>query len=148
MKRKFFVILATLAMVLTFAPTALAGTQGSSCSGDTTQVLLWENSIGDTSDNNDNYWKCSNDSNLNSGDDHTLPGDCHATPFNNGNWNDCVSSFTAYIPSGWYLCFYGNSDYNKLYPYRAYSSAYNGIRTAAPWNDGISSFRWLTSSLC
>jgi len=87
---------------------ALAGTQGSCLTTDVTKFRLWENVIGDASDNNDTLWLCTSDTNLDN-NDHTLPGDCKAGVFNSPNWNDCVSSVSVWLPAGWCADFFRDS---------------------------------------
>ena len=106
------ILFAVAGLFLVNAPVAVAGTQGSCLVTDESKVLLWENSVGDTQDGNDKLWLCGNDSDL-TNNEHTLPGDCKNFPFGSGNWNDCVSSFTAFEPDGWVgsWCFYEHINY-------------------------------------
>ncbi len=122
---------------------ALAGTEGTACDTDTTRVLLWENIIGDSSDNNDNYWKCDSDGDLNSGDPHNLPGDCHSGPANSTNWNDCASSVSVWLPSGWCIDFYVNANYNTSMNNTVQGPS-SGTRFNLASNDQLSSFRFYT----
>jgi len=116
---------------------ALAATQGSCLSGDTTKFLLWENVIGDTQDNNDNLWLCSGDSDL-SNNAHTLAGDCKAGFFGSSTWNDCVSSVSVWVPAGWCANFYkdANQGGNMNQPVVGPES---GLRVNLGWNDQLSS---------
>lgn len=139
-------LLLTLALVAIAAPAAvLAGTQGTCSPHDTSMVRLWENIIGDTSDNNDSYWKCGDDSDLDN-DDHTLPGTCKAGILARENWNDCVSSVTVYVATGYKWCFYGNSLYGNPLGSITHSQNGNRVNLGSGANDGISSFRWRTTS--
>ncbi len=134
-------------LTILMAGLAFAGTQGSDCSGDSSKVRLWENAIGDTQDNNDSYWKCSSDSDLGSaGDAHTLPGDCAATPIGSSTWNDCVSSFTIWVPSGQRFCLYRDQDYGSLLA--QYIGPISNLRydVGVGWNDKLTSFKWTTGS--
>lgn len=145
MKRRLLTALATIALMLALSPIVNAGTQGSCSGSDASKLELYENGAGDTSDGNDDLWACGDVSNL-SGLDHTLPGNCNAfVP--KGDWNDCATDLRPYIPTGWNLCLYGNGLYGGSKA--TWPHSFNGVRRAAPWNDGLSSFRWLpTSTLC
>lgn len=129
----------------------ILGTQGSACSStDTSKVLLWENRINDTSDGNDNLWKCGGDPTL-SDDSHTIAGDCHAGVLNRVTWNDCVDSVTVWVPSGYSICFYGNSNYsNSFGPHKA--GPVSNYRFNLGVTDGLTSFRFVqgtnTSIVC
>lgn len=125
---------------------AVAGTQGSCDGSDSTKVRLWENEESDTSDDNDSVWVCAAENNL-AGISHTLPGDCNRPWPPSGSWNDCVSSYTIWVPAGKRFCLYRDSDYgtvaqNKLGPL-------TGVRIdlSPTWNDTPSSLRWRDSSL-
>ena len=115
MKRKVTVSLAVILMSLTLAlgvaTLVSAGTQGS-CTN-SARVLVWENASTDTGDGNDNLWICgvvgkSDMRNI----AHTLAGNCQA-PFNfQDNWNDCISSYSVYLPSNLYrVCLYTDINY-------------------------------------
>lgn len=146
--KRLFILAALLSGLFTFVPVVNAGQQGTACPSDPTRVLLWENATNDSSDGNDTYWKCSDDSDLNSGDDHTLPGNCNNGLIGGtGNWNDCVSAVTAYIPSGWKLCIYQNAGYSN--PTQVWiASSNNGvhINLSSDMRDQLSSFRWRTNA--
>lgn len=153
MKRQLvilWVILSTLAVMFTFAPVVLAGTQGS-CSpgGSAGSVRVWENSTGDSSDGNDSWWAVCNSASgwtdLNVSPIFSLPGHCQGA-FGNSNWNDCISSYTVWLPgSTWRLCLYGQKDYNTLYPVITNKvGPISGVRYNIPsgqGNDGTSSLR-------
>lgn len=149
MRSRFLSILIAVMLCLSafvVAPaTAFAGTQGS-CSGtDTSRLLLWENAIGDTSDGNDNLWKCGGDADLNN-DSHTLPGDCNTQLIDRANWNDCVSSVTVWVPSGYVLCFYGNANYTNSEPPHQVGPKSNYRFNLTGLNDGLSSFKYVAGS--
>lgn len=137
-------VLAT-AMPLGGSSTVLAATQGSCPIGDTTKVRMWENAEGDSSDGNDSVWLCDSVPNL-TDVSHTPAGDCNRPWPPSGTWNDCISSYTVWVPSGLRFCVFRDADYttivqNKLGPL-------SGVRfDASPtWNDSASSFRWRSSS--
>lgn len=145
--RRLLASVFALAVLLATAGLVFAGTQGSDCSGDTSKVRLWENAVGDTQDNNDTYWKCSSDTDLgSSGDNHTLAGDCAATPFGSSTWNDCVSSFTIWVPSGQRFCLYADDDYGAFKA--QYIGPLSGLRydVGVGWNDKLTSFKWTSGS--
>lgn len=121
-----------------------AGTQGSCAGADTSKVLLWENAIGDTVDGNDNYWKCASDSSLNVGDDHTLPGDCKGFFLPSTSWQDCVSSYTVWVPAGNCLIFYRDTNYSADFAVFAGSRANQRFNVPSASNDTLSSFRWVS----
>jgi hypothetical protein len=118
---------------------ALAGTQGSCPSSDTSKVRLWENTTTDSSDGNDSLWKCGNDNDL-SNDTHTLPGDCKSNLANQPNWNDCVSSVSVWVPSGWCVNFYRSAGYDNLMPNSTVQGPSTGVRFNLQYNDALSSF--------
>lgn len=142
--RRLVVVLSALAVLLTFAPVASGATQWS-CSNDF-RVLLYENKINDTSDNDDRLWVCGGADNL-AEYSHTLPGGCKAGYVSYDNWNDCVSSVKPYYPTGWKACFYVNEDYNGAIPGIGTTS---GSRLNMPngYNDSLSSvvfkYSWAT----
>lgn len=155
--RKLGTIIAGMAVTATMligafvVPVVLAGTQGSCLASDTTKVQLRENMFGDASDNNDVLWKCGSDSDL-SNDSHTLSGNCQdGVPPGNASWNDCVSSFSVWIPDGWKFCTFGNANYSATNPFGPPYDVVIGPRTnyglnitAGNDNDDLSSFRWVT----
>lgn len=117
---------------------ALAGTQGSCLSNDTSKFRLWENVLGDTGDDNDTYWKCANDSDLNN-DAHSLPGDCKGAFFNSTTWNDCVSSVSVWVPAGWCANFYRTAGYDNLMSNNTVQGPASGVRINLQNNDELSS---------
>ena len=117
---------------------AFAGTQGSCLSSDTSKLRLWENVINDTQDGNDTYWKCGNDTDLNN-DSHTLPGDCKGTILSSTTWNDCVSSVSVWVPSGWCVSFYRNAGYDASMPNDTIQGPASGTRINLDYNDQLSS---------
>ncbi len=124
--------------MVTISHLALAGTQGSCPTNDTTKVLLWENSIGDPSDGDDRYWKCSSDPDL-SNDDHTPPGNCASVLLGSSTWNDCVSSVSVWLPSGYCINFYLNANYEGNMR-NTVQGPVSGTRFNLPYNDALSSF--------
>jgi hypothetical protein len=141
MSAKRRVVAVGLSVVLTFvtAPEiALAAVQGSCPSSDPTKVLLWENAIGDTSDGDDRYWKCSSDADL-SNDDHTLPGNCRSIGFGSSTWNDCVSSVSVWLPAAYCMNFYIDANYERNMN-NTVRGPVSGTRFNLPHNDALSSF--------
>jgi hypothetical protein len=124
------------------ATPALAATQGSCPASDHEKVLLWENQAGDTSDGNDNYWKCGSDSDLNSGDGHTLPGDCNARVIPATSWNDCATSVSVWVPDNRKLCFYAGANYSSREG-PIIVGPVSGSRVFLPPHAGI--YDWLSS---
>jgi hypothetical protein len=110
MRRTIAAVVALL-YLLAFAPVAWAGTQGSCPPDDTMKVRFYENSIGDGSDNNDTWWRCSSSDSSFGNDTHTLTGLCKAFVKPTDTWDDCISSVQAYYPSGYRFCLYGNENY-------------------------------------
>jgi hypothetical protein len=61
-----------------------------------------------------------------------------------GDWNDCISSFTADVPSGWCLRLYRNAVFNGLeYTFRGFVHVSAGVM-AGGYNDTTSSIRFDT----
>ena len=61
-----------------------------------------------------------------------------------GDWNDCVSSFTADVPSGWCLRLYRNAVFNGLeYTFVGFVHVSYGVMTGG-YNDTTSSIRFDT----
>ena len=126
-----------------WAPPVLAGQQGFCQGADTSKVILWENAIGDNTDGNDSLWKCDDDISL--VDDQHLPaGDCKGFLVGQANWNDCVSSFTVWIPAGKCLLMYRDTNYRAAFPVMPGPAL--GVRVNAPalLNDTLSSLRWMS----
>lgn len=125
---------------------ASAGTQGVCDLRDGSKVRLWENIIDDTQDGNDSLWLCGNDSDL-TDNYHSLPGLCLAT-ISKTNWNDCVSSYTIYVPSGQALCVYMNVGYVKgVFTERFVGPISTSRRDAnIITDDHQSSLRWISST--
>jgi hypothetical protein len=132
------VVIAVVALGLNPA-LVFAGTQGSCLSSDTSKVLLWENGIGDTGDNNDNLWKCGNDNNLDN-DAHSLPGDCKGWLFSSTTWNDCVTSVSVWVPAGWCIGFYKHAGYDGIMALSTIQGPSSGTRINLQNNDELSSF--------
>lgn len=135
-------------MLVAFLPgEAFAGHQGGYCTPtDTTRLIAWENVIGDTSDGNDNIDFCGNVTNLDA-ISHTLPGDCHSVWFPpQGTWNDCISSVTLWVPSGWLWCGYINRDYGLFNWQRA--GPLKGVRQNLGSEEQLSSFKFTSNSTC
>lgn len=128
-------------LVPVLAQVAAAGTQGSSCSSDPSRVRLWENAQGETGDNDDSLWQCTNQTNL--GDvDHTLVGGCKTSGGSNGTWNDCVSSITFWVEEGYKICLYEDANYSGVVDFRYGPLAGDRFDVGVGWNDKLSSFRW------
>lgn len=142
--RRFIVVLASLVVLLTFAPVASAADQGS-CANPNVAVRMWENRKYDYSDNNDSWWAiCGGAIQINdfSTIAHTLPGDCKAGIFSSSTWNDCISSFTVWLPSSsWRLCIYGNAGYTTVLANQAGPLAGSRFDFNDFANDGASSAR-------
>lgn len=146
MKKKLLVILASMAMMLTFAPAVSAGTQGSCTPTTGASIRFYENKKGDTGDNNDSFWIVCNKTLIGSqwkiadlaGYSHSLPGDCASLVGGRSTWNDCVSSIKVWLPS----TFYEISLYNCA-SYNCYSERVDGPWTAyrldLTINDALSS---------
>ena len=61
-----------------------------------------------------------------------------------GDWNDCISSFTADVPSGWCLRLYRNAMFNGLeYTFVGFVHVSYGVM-AGGYNDTTSSIRFDT----
>ena len=85
----------------------------SPCGTDTSYVRLWENGSSDHGDGDDSLYLCASHSNLNS-ISHLLPGDCENgfPPPGKSTWNDCISSWSVWLPNGNYVaCIYNYQDY-------------------------------------
>lgn len=138
------VALATV-MIGLLAGVAFAATQGTECTSDSSRVRLWENVQNDTQDGDDSYWKCFSDTDL-SNDAHNLPGACKGWIGGNEVWNDCISSYTLWVPSGQKFCLYLNSGYSTLGA--SHTGPIVGQRwdVGAGWNDQLSSFKWISST--
>ena len=143
--RGLVVLILALSWTVTNTAVALGATQGSCLASDTTKVLLWENSIGDLSDGNDNLWKCGSDSNL--GDDpHNPSGNCHSPFFGSATWSDCVSSYTGWSDAGTpTICFYRDANYVGVIDSRLHDGAWFGTRNDLAVNDVLTSFRFIVS---
>jgi hypothetical protein len=135
------VLIGVLGLLLPNTTAALAGTQGNCNESDLDTVQLFENVKGVTSDNDDRLWKCSNDSSL-ANDDHTLPGTC-AGFGGQPTWNDCVSSYMVFIPSGTLVCFYRDINYGVILDHRGGPPE----RFDILGNDQLSSLKFL-AALC
>jgi|SRR3954447_11938353 len=105
------------------AVTAVAGTQGSCGASDPTKVRLWENAITDTGDGDDSLWVCSNTANLGN-ISHTLQGDCKGAFVGQGNWNDCVNSYS----NTGHWCFFNDANYGSYMDERAGTGRFNLIQ--------------------
>lgn len=136
--RKLMTGLALIGL-LSFATTSivLAGTQGAPCSLDPTYVRFWENPIGDTSDNNDSVYYCSNLSDART-ISHTLPGNCHTWVWLGSDWNDCVDSYTVWTPPGTWSCVYQDYNYVGFFD----SRAGNNNRNDLVYGDVMSSMKF------
>ena len=141
-------VVACILLLFALASVVAAGSQGGTCfSFDTSEVRLYENAIGDTSDGNDVLTKCDVDTNLHN-TSHTLTGNCNNGNFGTGTWNDCVSSFNAEIPAHQRFCAYWGSGYTGAVIAQVVNpnsvSQWSGRLNFAPLNrDALSSFRWV-----
>jgi hypothetical protein len=105
-------LLLVVGLVLAFPMPVSAGVQGF-CGTDHSFVILFENAIGDKSDNDDRLHICNASSNLNN-ISHTLPGGCNGGQAI-GSWNDCASSWQLFLPTNQYVaCIYRYQDYFTL----------------------------------
>lgn len=93
----------------------------------------------------DDYWKCSDDSTL-TDDSHTLPTDCNATPFGSTTWNDCVSSYTVWVPAGLHFCLYQDVSYGNLKADHPGPISEIRYDVGVGWNDALSSFKWVSGT--
>jgi hypothetical protein len=147
--RRLLVVLASLALLLTFAPVVSAATQNSCSSSDNLKFKLYENLAGDTSDGDDILWWCSAIASNLANAAHTLPGDCNTVyQPNPGSWNDCIDSVRVWLPSSLYhACFYANTNYGVLVlditgpkaGETRYTFSYGGDTT---YTDHLSSFKY------
>ena len=120
-------------LILAFPIVVVAGTQGGCPIRDTTQLRLWENGSGDTSDGNDDLAVCGNIANLGS-ISHSLSGNCNRSPLpGSTTWSKCVSSWSVYLPSSEYVaCIYALANYNGLFSWVV------GPKSGTRWNfDGL-----------
>lgn len=122
MKRRILSLLTSLMLVAGLigvsAPAVTATNyfrDGSACDttnewlADPTRWLLYENSVGDTTDGNDKLYGCLNDPNLH---DESAPTGCHGHLFTEEwDWGDCGSAIAANIPQGYILCVYEDTNY-------------------------------------
>lgn len=152
-RRRLTILAAVLALaVSTLAGAAVvnAGLQNpTSCVGDTSTVQIWENGSGDTSDGNDSFMICSQEIDL-ALVNHVLPGNCADGLLGKGTWNDCVSSATVRIPSGYKACFYRSHDYQVLLSgYGSISGPTSARYTFTGFdNDNLSSVKIKSSGSC
>jgi len=130
-------LLAALALAALSA-LAFAGTQGSCPSGDTSKLRLYENSIGDTSDNDDRLWLCTSDTDL-SNNDHTLPGNCNSDGFDSVTWNDCISSVAVWVPANQCVDFFRSAGQGGNMGITVQGPS-SGTRINLPYNDQLSGF--------
>lgn len=158
MKRKLLPLLVSLGLVAgvftVFELTVAAGTQGSCNVTDTQKVHFYENRIGDTSDGDDTLWQCgTSEANFADGPAHTLAGKCKGAISLDDEWNDCISSVTAWIPQGQLLCMYGNANYTSVSGLGPFILTFVDSRTRvnlpttghSTLNDGMTSWRFRTT---
>lgn len=141
MRRKILALLAAGAMLLTFAPVVQAGTQGSCNSTDTSKVRLWENGSNDSSDGDDSLWICATHTNF-SAITHTLPGGCKTSFPLGDSWNDCISSWTVWVPPNSAACLYKDSFLNNLLWYKTGGSSGVAAYFQNVSSDQASSITW------
>jgi hypothetical protein len=132
------------ALMTAFVGIVNAGTQGADCPGDASKVRLYENGIGDTSDNDDRLWRCTEVANL-IGIDH-IPGTCKGFLIGQTTWNDCVSSYQIWIPDGWHFVLYRDNNYNNWSECRI--GPIVGLRFNVASNDTLTSLRWIPGETC
>lgn len=152
MKTRFSAAFAVVVLMFALlAATANAGTQGGPCfSFDTSEVRLYENASGDTSDGNDVLVWCSDQSNL-ANVNHTLAGNCNNGNFGTTTWNDCISSFNVEVQAHGRFCAYWGSGYGASVIAQVVNptsgSLWSGRTNFAPLNrDALSSFRWIADT--
>lgn len=147
MKRKRLATILALGALLVMVLPVNAGTQGGCAAGDTTKVRVYENSANDHSDGDDQLYVCGNTADLFSVL-HTLPGDCNVGLFiGQPDWGGCISSYVAYIPSGYRVCFYNGVNYSGLLQYSVGPLAGTHFNIdAANTNDRTSSIKFTTGS--
>ncbi len=133
----------SIALLLLSVGIVLADTQGSDCVGDTSKVRLWENSIGDTGDGNDNLWACAQDTDLTT-PDHLPPGSCKGAFLPGPGWNDCISSFTVWVPAGQCFVSYREAGYGTAQDVVAGPKVGVRINVLGGTNDTMTSFRWIS----
>jgi hypothetical protein len=132
------------AMIVAAAGLALADTQGSNCPSDNERIRLWENVEGDSSDGNDSLWRCGVGSAGLGTISRVLGGDCNRPWPPSGTWEDCVSSYTVWIPSGRRVCFYEHDDYTGFRDSTPGPVTAQRHDVGAGWNDRLSSYRFVS----
>lgn len=102
--RRLAILFALVALFASAVPVS-AGTQNKACAPrDAVKAMLYENSIRDTSDNDDRLWFCDEIISL-AATDHLLPGNCNvANDFDAPDWARCVSSVAAWLPASHRMC--------------------------------------------
>jgi hypothetical protein len=135
-------ILVATAMFASAAP-VFALTQGSCPANDTSKVLLYENKVGGgvVGSGDDRLWVCGNTSSL-----WYIPTEssgCEGAFSPQSNWNDCVSSLQAWIPSGYHLELYDDASYQHRFQCLAF---FSGQAINLTHNDSLTSFRWLSGT--
>lgn len=115
MKRRLLAVLAALALTLSVAGVALAtnyftqsGCTSSVWSADTSRFTLFENDTSDTANGNDQFFGCSNIPDLRKFNSAGCSGHLGQVGF---TWNDCASSISARVPSGYVFCAYSDANY-------------------------------------
>ena len=150
MRTKLLRLCITTALLLSainLAPTeAFAGTQGTACpSGNTYRAHFYENTIGDTSDNNDTYWHCTSGNANMANISHTLSGFCHGFFYHN-DWGDCVSSAVFTIRTGYAVCLYNDPNYSGIGMRINQSGSGLRVNMTSATNDEINSFKYINSA--
>lgn len=119
--RRLLVGLSTLVLFLTFVPVVYAGTQGGCGIKNAGSLQAWENISTDHGDGDDNLWIFCSPGPIPNGGlvvtdfnvvPHALAGTCQSIHFHADDWNDCISSFTLWLPSSlWVLCAYQDASW-------------------------------------
>lgn len=125
----------TITMMALAAPSmTFAGTQGTGCV-ESEHVLLWENTIGDTSDGNDTLNQGCGNIRSNADLDatnHTLSGLCKAGVKLQDDWEDCVSSVTVWLTSNTTFCLYENPFFDDAHDVFTISGPRSQYRVNVP----------------
>lgn len=108
-------------------------------------MRLWENEENDTSDGNDSLWRCGTAEDDLADISHTLGGDCNRPWPPSGSWNDCVSSFTLWVPSNRRFCLYRDADYGTVITTKVGPISNQRFNVGSIYNDTPSSFRFRPS---
>jgi hypothetical protein len=158
MKRTLISLLVALTLLMSVVPVTAAATQYGDCTlaqfnADTNgKTIVYENSVGDTSDNDDRMYQCGSAKDYGTWL-HGLPGTCHNGNITGGGstWNDCISSVKVFVPSGKVACFYPDANYPHDFAGRPVLSAYfvgprDGSLRYNVHSDYISSYRQVSGN--